>query len=332
MKSLKTLALTLLIGAFALPAITGRAMAQDADGVQEHPLITRYPGQSITWQEIENFRKFSIPKGPVTGYRTISDMAEAEGLVTRTWYAYSGTDRTAAEIFRNYSDALAAEGFEILGEGYHADRKGTAVGTRQWTDVYVRANPWGKTGEVSRLTHGKAGEGGAGAIVATRDRAEGRIWVIAHIEQDDTDYVGTLIDIVEEKPVESGRVIVDAGAIGKGIAEEGRVVLDGIVFAFDKADILPESKPALDAIAEYLAANPSQTFYVVGHTDSNGTFAYNEKLSQDRARAVADALAADYGVAAGRLAPHGAGPLMPVFSNTTDAGRARNRRVELVER
>lgn len=95
---------------------------------------------------------------------------------------------------------------------------------------------------------------------------------------------------------------------------------------------MSSSKAALDAIAEYLNTNPDKSFYVVGHTDSKGTFGYNHKLSSDRAQTVADALEMDYGIASGRLEPHGVGPLVPVFSNESDVGRNKNRRVELVER
>ena len=131
---------------------------------------------------------------------------------------------------------------------------------------------------------------------------------------------------------ETGLVVVDAEAMGADIEEYGRVVLNGIVFDFDKATLKPESKAALDAIADYLATHPDKAFYVVGHTDSKGTYAYNSKLSDDRARAVADALKQDYDIAPDRLEPHGVGPLSPVFSNASDAGREQNRRVELVER
>ena len=92
-----------------------------------------------------------------------------------------------------------------------------------------------------------------------------------------------------------------------------------------------ESAQALSAIAEFLQANPTRRFYVVGHTDSVGTFSYNAKLSADRARAVVKALNADYGVPTDQLEPHGVGPLSPVFANGADAGREQNRRVELVE-
>lgn len=199
-------------------------------------------------------------------------------------------------------------------------------------EVTFQTNPATKPGAVGTMFSGTSSSGGAGAIVATKERAAGTAYVVVYVEQHSKNYVGTLIDIVEVEAAETGLVVVDAEAMGSDIEEFGRVVLDGIVFDYDKATLKPESKAALDAIAKYLSANPNKTFYVVGHTDSKGTFAYNHKLSSDRARSVTNALMQDYGIASNRLEPYGVGPLTPVFSNGSDAGREKNRRVELVER
>ena len=308
------------------------AMAQDVEGVVEHPMIKRYPGQVIAWQHIENYQPYKVAIGPVAGYRSIADWIETEGRVTRTFYKYEGEDRTFAEIYKNYLDALKQEGFEIIGEGMSADRKGVAVGSRQWMEVTFRANPAAKPGAVGTMFSGTSSSGGAGAIVASKERAAGLAYVVVYVEQHSKNYVGTLIDIVEVEAAETGLVVVDAEAIGSDIEEYGRVVLDGIVFDFDKATLKAESSAALEAIVSYLRANPQKQFYVVGHTDSKGTFDYNRTLSADRARAVVEALKNDYDIASGRLQPHGVGPLVPVFSNGSDAGREKNRRVELVER
>ncbi|MEO1204230.1 MAG: OmpA family protein [Pseudomonadota bacterium] len=321
-----------VVATFLVLLATGRLAAQDIDGAIEHPMFERYPGQVIAWQHIENYQPYRVAVGPVTGYRTISDWIETEGRVTRTFFKYEGEDRTFSEIYKNYLDALEAERFDILGEGMSADRKGVAIGSRQWMEVTFAANPATRPGEVGTMFSGTSSSGGAGAIVARKERAEGTVYVVVYVEQHSRSYVGTLIDIVEVEAAETGMVVVDASAIGSGIGEYGRVVLDGIAFDFDKATLKPESKPALDAIAEYLEANPAMRFYVVGHTDSKGTYAYNSKLSADRARAVADALINDYGIAPEVLEAHGVGPLVPEFSNGNDGGREKNRRVELVER
>lgn len=306
--------------------------AQDVEGVIEHPMIERYPGQVIAWQHIENYQPYKVATGPVTGYRAIADWIETEGRVTRTFYEYEGEDRTFSEIYKNYLDALRQEGFDIIGEGMSLDRKGVAIGSGQWMEVTFRANPVAKPGAVNTLFAGTSSSGGAGAIVASKERAAGLVYVVVYVEQHAKNYVGTLIDIVEVEAAETGLVVVDAEAIGSDIEEYGRVVLDGIVFDFDKATLKTESRPALEAIVSYLRTNPDKQFYVVGHTDSKGTFGYNQKLSADRARAVVDSLINDYDIASERLQSHGVGPLVPVFSNGSDAGREKNRRVELVER
>ncbi|MBI4002149.1 MAG: OmpA family protein, partial [Nitrospira defluvii] len=132
--------------------------------------------------------------------------------------------------------------------------------------------------------------------------------------------------------VETGLVTIDAEAMGKDIDQYGKVALYGLYFDHDKAVLKPESKPALVEIATLLKARPTLNVYVVGHTDSTGTFAYNLKLSADRARAIVGALVKNYGIASARLEPHGVASLAPVVTNQSDGGRAKNRRVELVAR
>ena len=325
-------AVLLLLLAHLLPALPLAASAEDLAGVVEHPLISRYPGQEIRWQQIHNHRPYRVPVGPVTGYRKIADWVETEGRVTRTFYRYQGEDRTYSEIYRNYLDALKRQGFEILGEGASEDRRGAGVGSRKWTDVLFQENPAKKPGEVGTFFSGTSSSGGAGAIVARKERAAGLVYAVVGVEQHSKSYVGSLIDIIEVAAVETGRVVVDAEAMGSDLEEKGRVVLDGILFDFGAATLQDASNEALSEIARYLAAHPRKRFYVVGHTDSVGGFGYNQKLSADRARAVVEALTTRHDVPGDRLEPHGVGPLVPVFSNGSDAGREQNRRVELVER
>ncbi|HQT94667.1 MAG: hypothetical protein B7Z61_00790 [Acidobacteria bacterium 37-71-11] len=84
-------------------------------------------------------------------------------------------------------------------------------------------------------------------------------------------------------------------------------------------------------IAKLLKAHPEMRLYVVGHTDNAGSFDHNLTLSKDRAQSVTNALVKTYGIAATRLRPFGVGPTAPVASNRSEEGRAKNRRVELVE-
>jgi OOP family OmpA-OmpF porin len=108
----------------------------------------------------------------------------------------------------------------------------------------------------------------------------------------------------------------------------GRIVLRGVNFAFDSSEIDGASAGVLDVAAEQLTSCPNVAVRVEGHTDSVGTEAYNQGLSERRANAVMGHLV-DRGVSASRLTATGFGELSPVASNDTAEGRALNRRVEL---
>ena len=108
------------------------------------------------------------------------------------------------------------------------------------------------------------------------------------------------------------------------------VVLKGINFAFNSAELTPESKKILDENRDVarLKGEPDIRVEIAGHTDSIGSDAYNQQLSERRAKAVVDYLVSK-GVDPKRLKAVGYGKKQPVATNDTEAGRAQNRRVEL---
>ena len=138
------------------------------------------------------------------------------------------------------------------------------------------------------------------------------------------------MNIIEREGMKQ-EVTMDAAAMAQGLSDAGEVAIYGIYFDTGKSDMKPESEPALDEIAKLLKGNPPLKVFIVGHTDMVGDPAANVKLSQARAQAVVTALVTKNGIAAARLTPFGAGPYAPVASNKTEEGRAKNRRVELVE-
>ena len=152
-------------------------------------------------------------------------------------------------------------------------------------------------------------------------------WVIVDTTNDGEHYELTIV----EKAEMVQEVVADAKSLMNAIQTTGHASIYGIYFDFNKADIKPESEPALKEIARLLRQNPDLKLYVVGHTDSAGRLEYNMKLSKARANAVMNELTTKYKISAGRLKAYGVGPLAPVASNKTDEGRAKNRRVELVE-
>lgn len=134
-----------------------------------------------------------------------------------------------------------------------------------------------------------------------------------------------------EKEAMQQEVTANAASWSSDIANNGHAAVYGIYFDVDKAEIKPESDPALQEIAKLLQKDVQLRIYLVGHTDCTGEFVHNMKLSEARANAVMNVLLGKYGVAAARLKAYGIGSLAPVASNDTEEGRAKNRRVELVK-
>jgi outer membrane protein OmpA-like peptidoglycan-associated protein len=129
----------------------------------------------------------------------------------------------------------------------------------------------------------------------------------------------------------------DLGA--KVTEQEVRIALEAdVLFDFDKADLKPEAQASLEKVATVLKAYPSAQVRVEGHTDAKGADAYNQKLSEQRAVAVAEWLASKAGLPRTQLATAGLGKTKPVAHNTKPdgsddpEGRAKNRRVEIIVR
>jgi len=315
---------------FTLSIFKSAVLAGDVSGSSDHPILTRYPGSEIKRYDVQAFQTYKIATGPVSGYNTIDEWIDTQGQLTRIYYELTGTN-THSEIFANYKKALIDSGFEILSEGLFAQSsRKSDIGSRKWLGTHYKSNPLPSNG--IRLLQGSSTSGGTGFIAATKERAAGTVFVAIGVAQYSDSISATMIDVVEVEDVKTDLVSIDSEAIGKGVMEYGRVVLDGIFFEHDMATLKPTSRAALNEISAFLNDHPKMNFYVVGHTDSTGAFSYNNTLSGKRAAEVRRVLIDEFGILAARLESHGVGPLNPVFSNSTENGRQKNRRVELVER
>lgn len=115
------------------------------------------------------------------------------------------------------------------------------------------------------------------------------------------------------------------------LMNDGKIISYAITFETGKADIKPESLVEISRIAKLMQENPDLVFEVQGHCDATGSDKVNDPLSQKRAEAIVDALV-EQGIARSRLTPVGKGSHEPIASNSTDEGRAKNRRVEFVKK
>jgi outer membrane protein OmpA-like peptidoglycan-associated protein len=300
----------------ALTAAIGAAQNKDVEGSKDHPLVSRYPGLVIAEYGFTEFDEFTLPLGKLKNGDTPEKTQHLEGKITRIAYD-APAGRSILEIYRNYESALKKAGFDILfacanneGCGNGSPTLYAAKGADDWS--------WGA---------------GQRYLSERQSRAEGDAYVSLHIGQWSNLDRGSavLLYVVEVKPMQGDLVTADAAALASDITKTGHSAVYGIYFDTAKADVKPESEAALKEIAKLLQQNAQLKLLVVGHTDSVGTLASNMDLSKRRAEAVVQALASKYAIAPARLTAQGAGPLAPVASNKSEPGRAKNRRVELVE-
>jgi outer membrane protein OmpA-like peptidoglycan-associated protein len=127
------------------------------------------------------------------------------------------------------------------------------------------------------------------------------------------------------------RVAKGAVPLYDRLTSEGKIITYAITFETGKADIKPESYVEINRIAKLMEENPGLEFEVQGHCDATGSDKVNDPLSQKRAEAIVAALV-EQGIASARLTPVGKGSHVPIASNSTDEGRAKNRRVEFVKK
>lgn len=141
-------------------------------------------------------------------------------------------------------------------------------------------------------------------------------------------FAGLMVaDVGELKPTAA---LLPASALKQQLDGAGKVALQ-VNFATDKTDILADSLPQIDQVVQLLQDNPELRLAVNCHTDNTGEAVRNKRLSEGRAQAVVKAIVGK-GIDATRLEAKGFGDTQPVAGNDTDAGKAQNRRVELVKR
>jgi OmpA-OmpF porin, OOP family len=312
-------------------ASTSPAQSQDKAGAKDHPLLKRYQDSVLFEHSEEAYTEYKLALGkalnasvPENQGRTMEKEETIEGRLTRLSYL-APAGRSALEVFRNYEQELSGKGFETLFKG-EKEALGFRFGAR-YTGLYSQIFEYNDTD--NRY------------LAARLSRPEGNITVAIYVSAYEMGLSGGLkpekgqpviqVDIVEDGAMDQRMVVVSAEKMASSIETTGSIALYGIFFDFDKADLKPESLPTLEQMAKLLRDFPDLKLHIVGHTDNVGGLEYNQKLSLTRAESVTKELVVRYAIAPDRLRAAGVGPLSPVASNRTEEGRAKNRRVELVE-
>ncbi len=310
---LKSLCITLPL--LLLSGVVAHAQEADVEGSKDHPLISRYPGSRITWYDMKEFGEFDLPLGTEPSSEEYGappkKALHLEGKITRINYEFP-EQRSPLEVYRNYEQALTRAGFTPLFSCKGDEVPGTCKGLQYY---------------IHRMQEQGAGMEKEQRYVAAKfARPEGDAYVGVHVHN-----AVVLLHIIEVNPMEAGLVTVNAETLAGDITRTGHVAVYDIYFDTGKAEVKAESDPALKEIAKLLKDNPKLKLHVVGHTDNVGELAMNMNLSRRRANAIVQVLTTKHGVKPARLRAEGVGPLSPVASNKTEEGRAKNRRVELVE-
>jgi outer membrane protein OmpA-like peptidoglycan-associated protein len=330
--------LLLLIPIIALGFLNFNVLAADLAGAKDHPLLKRFGGSEIVGYEVKRFDEFELQTSTFKRYNLetkrrefVNPPLKLEGARTHLWYESTG-DTGATELIRNYQNELKSKGFQIL---YDSKLDPNATMWSNFLAPFAEMNI--KTNRSYYIFYA-ADQKGIRVTSAKLERPEGDVYVyLTAIEwpKDDGTYKAkrgayVAMDIIEVQAMNQNMVLVSADEMSKAISASGRVALYGILFDSNKAEIKPESKPALEEIAKLLKKEPNLKLHVVGHTDNVGGFEFNLNLSKRRADAVVTALTKEYGIAFVRLTANGVAYLAPIAVNTTEEGRAKNRRVELV--
>ncbi|HLY56281.1 MAG TPA: OmpA family protein [Stellaceae bacterium] len=156
----------------------------------------------------------------------------------------------------------------------------------------------------------------AGVLMTAHYGDNGRnIWATLHLAESNYSIA------VADATIVQSRLAADLGA-------KCHLALTGVLFDFDKSTLKPESDAVLQQVAALMAKDPALKLEIQGHTDNVGGEAYNQTLSEARARSVVTWLT-QHKVAPARLTARGYGKTRPIASNDTDDGRAHNRRVEI---
>ncbi|EOR93750.1 OmpA family protein [Arcticibacter svalbardensis MN12-7] len=200
-----------------------------------------------------------------------------------------------------YTVMIASASFLISGcSQLTQTQKGTAIGA-------------GAGGTLGAIIGKKAGNTAVGAIIG------GAIGGTAGA------FIGRKMD---RQAAEIEQKVPGAEVIKTG---EGLIVKfnDGILFDFNKSDLKSAGVTNVASLASTMQNNPETNIMVIGHTDNVGSDSYNNSLSERRAQSV-KSLAISNGISASRITISGKGKAEPIADNTTETGRAQNRRVEIV--
>lgn len=329
--------------AFLVCAATAHAdvpWGTDVPDSKDHPLVQRFTGAWLVGYSQQPWEQALWPaSAAVADSSTLKDVLTIEGQVTRLVYV-TPKGKGPLEVFRNHQQAFAAAGFKTqfvcetdCDKFFWAWYRHTKPmdGIRWQTQGFIPAGEGSGRYNVNSAVTAYHARFWVGSRLRNGQDVKVLLYV-GDAENEKTGISAVYLQIIEPRAMATGQVkVMDAAALGQSIASEGKAVLGGLTFDTGKATLQPQSAAQLAAMAEILRKQPAWKVFIVGHTDNVGGFDANQALSLARAQTVVAALAGPpYSIDAKRLVAKGVANVSPVASNADEAGRAQNRRVEMV--
>jgi len=338
LKALLTVVIIFCLAPNLVFAYEPKVPTKDKTGSNDYPGIKRYEGSVIVYYDHSRFNEFTFPlskliqDGKNRKIYLPAKKIDLKGRYARIVYI-APTNRSTLEVIENYKDEIKKQNGKILFEC-----KGGACGGKS-KSLFYYLYPGNKI---------KVGLYSSGYCVL-RDKILDKRFTVAYLPERNVhisilsysilgeecakyrNRTAIVVDILEGKAREKKMVLIKAEEMAEKIAANGKISLYGIYFDTNKASLKPESKSTLEQIGKLLKSNSALKLLVVGHTDDIGGWSYNSGLSKKRAVAVVNALIIKFKIQSNRLTAVGVAYASPKESNKSELGRAKNRRVELVD-
>jgi outer membrane protein OmpA-like peptidoglycan-associated protein len=299
---------------------------RDVAGCKDNILISRLKGSSMQFCKTVNWDTYILPYSKiisVEGTKTWEKKLKLQGEINRIQYITDKSNNSTF-VFANYLSAIKNANWNILFSGSGDNELGNE--SFEW-QYYMFGNEGFDLGD--KIGSKYSFRGGNYAYIAAKYEDDDATYFasIYIIEQENSTMINQ--DIITVKNPDVG--LVTAKSMTEKIDNKGHIALDGLFFDTGKTILIDKSIPALKNIAEYLNKNQDKKFLIIGHTDNVGDIQFNITLSENRAKAVMKELITNYGVNNKQLEAYGIANFSPMISNKTEEGRAKNRRVEIVE-
>ncbi|GFE51638.1 membrane protein [Roseobacter cerasinus] len=303
------------------------AQAEDLANSSDHPDVGRFPQSEIRGFETTSYSEGVIPTS-INSYDAPAAFEAWHPKGQRTTIVYdipASMPVTTLEIVRSVKSSLQKAGFSVE-LVCHASAQNAECGAFLQRQVVSEAEAKGRFAAFKDLYNLNKADFG----MISAQKGDLRLWSIV-AKSTYSPNIQYAFDIYEEDEAASLVLEITPEQLRSDIGASGSARLQGVTFETNSAKLTKESAQALAAISAYIQSSDDTRFVVVGHTDNQGAYDHNKRLSEARAQSVRTYLVESTGISADRLRAVGVAYAAPIANNDTAEGRALNRRVELVK-